>query len=531
MKTKIKIVVVGLMVVSSFGFSQTLADAIKLTTNEQFEKADAAFKMLIQSQPSNGEYLFYQGENYLKNEQFDKANEAYQKAVEVNATNPFGYVGVGKIQWYNGKQEEAKANFYKATTFAAGKNATVLMKIAEAYTNSETKNLTEALTLLTQATKLEPKNPEVYIVTGDVYLEKNSGTEAITNYEKAGTLDPKSVRAILRQGQVWNRAKNYNLALDTYKKASLIDSSFAPAYREKAEIYFRAGRYNEAVREYKRYLDLNNDCGALGRYAGFLNQAKQYKESIDAATRALQCDPTNVYLYRYKGRSEYDAGDFANGLLSMDMFFDKASKQPSVKIIPEDYEYRAKLLSKNGKDSLAIIEYKKAMEFQPDKIEFFGDIANTYIKMKKYPEAIEAYKIKMAKIKPTMNDYFGLGRAYYFSKDFVNADSSFIQITNAQPDLALGHLWRAKTNSQIDNKNEKWLAKPYYETFLTKVKPEEVEKNKKDLIDAYTYIGVYYINQKDNCTAKKQFQKVLEMDPNNTNGKNFMKSKEATACP
>ncbi len=137
MKTKIKISIAVLMCFTVSVFSQTLADAIKLTTNEQFEKGDAAFKALLLSQPNNGEVLFYQGENYFKNEQYDKANESYLKAIELNATNPFGYIGVGKIQWYNGKQAEAKANFYKAITFAAGKNATVLIKIAEVYTNSE----------------------------------------------------------------------------------------------------------------------------------------------------------------------------------------------------------------------------------------------------------------------------------------------------------------------------------------------------------------------------------------------------------
>lgn len=530
MKTKIKISIVALICFSSAAISQTLVDAVKLTNNEQFEKADSVFNLLIQTQPNNGEYLFYQGENYFKNEQFEKANDAYQKAIAVNPNSPFGYVGVGKIQWYNNKQAEAKANFNKAITISASKNATVLIKIAEAYTNFETKNLAEAQALMAEALKLDAKNVEAYIIAGDVYLEQNDGTEAIVNYEKASSLDPKSVRAILRQGQVWNRAKNYNLALDTYKKASLIDSAFAPAYREKAEIYFRAGKYGDAVYQYKRYLELNNDCGALSRYAGFLNQAKQYKESIDAATKALQCDPTNAYLFRYKGFSEYESGDYINGLKTMNSFFELALKNPSLKIISTDYEYRAKLLAKNGQDSLAVLEYKKAMELQPDKIELYSDMANSYLKMKKNTEAIESYKIKIEKGKPNVNDYFGLGRAYYYSKDFINADSSFAQIVNSQPELALGYLWRAKVNSQVDSKNINWLAKPFYESFIAKVKLEETERYKKDLIDAHTYMGVYYINKKDNCTAKKEFQKVLEMDANNTNSKNFMKSKEAAAC-
>lgn len=524
---KIRLSIVAFLAVSFALTGQTLQEAIKLTNNEQFSKAEESYKILLQGQPTNGEILFYYGENFYKDDRPEKAKEQYAKAVELNATSPFGYVGLGKMEWNDGKQTEAKANFYKATTLAAGKNATVLMKIAEVYIQSETKNIAEALTLLGQASKLEPKNPEVFILTGDAYLEQNNGNNAITNYEKAEALDKKSVRAILRQGQLYNRAKNYNLALDLYKKASLIDSSYAPAYREKAEIYARAGMYANAVYNYKRFLAINNDCGARVRYAAFLYQAKQYKESIAASKEAQTCDPKNVYLNRFLAYAEYEAADYENGLMNSELFFKNVSGS-DIKVIPLDYEYYAKLLSKNKKDSLAIIQYRKALELQPDKIELNSDIATAYRNMKQYEEAIKSYKIRIDAGKGSANDYYGLGISYYYSKDFINADSSFVQFIKLQPDMSLGYLWRGKANAQIDSKNEKWLAKPYYETFLGKAKADE---NKNNQIEANTYMGVYYMNNKDFCSAKTYFKKIAELDPNNANAKNFLNSAEAKKCP
>ncbi len=334
----------------------------------------------------------------------------------------------------------------------------------------------------------------------------------------------------MRQGKLYSRAKNYPLALDYYKKASLIDSSFAPAYREKAEIYFRAGQYNNAVQQFKRYLLLNNNCSARGRYAGFLNQAAQYKESIAEAKEALKCDSLNAYTYRYKGRSEFESGDYANGLISMNKFFKLSEKNPEMKIITDDYEYRAKLYAKTNNDSLAILDYRKALELMPEKMEINRDIANLYLKSKKYNEAITAYKSNIEKGKNNANDYFGLGRAYYFSKDFANADSAFLKITQLYPQLPLGYLWRAKTNVQQDPNNEKWLAKPYYESYIANVKAEEIEKNKKDMIDAYTYLGVYYMNNKEICTAKTFFTKIAALDATNVNAKKFLESAEAKKC-
>src|SRR6185295_13869646 len=98
--------------------------------------------------------------------------------------------------------------------------------------------------------------------------------------------------------------------------------------------------------------------------------------------------------------------------------------------------------------------------------ELNNEIANSYMKMKKSSEAIELFKAKIQSgAKISVNDYYSLGRAYYYSKDFVNADSSFSKIVTAQPDLALGYLWRAKANVQTDPENKQWKSKTWYETF------------------------------------------------------------------
>lgn len=522
MKTIKLFIAASLMAGSMFG--QSLNDAIKKTNNELFESADAMFKTLILQQPNMGEIYFYYGENFFRNEQpdrshFDKANEMYQKGAEVNATNPFPYVGLGKVQWFNGKQAEAKANFYKATTLAAGKNATVLMKIAEAYINAETKNLDEAIALLNLAAKLEPKNPEVYILTGDAYFEKRDGTKAVENYEKAGTLDPKSPRALIKQGELYNAAKNYNLALDFYKKANTIDSTYAPAYRAKAEIYNRAGQHGNAVAQIKKYLQLNNDCGARARAAGFLTVAKQYQDAVNAALEAQKCDSSNVYLYRYLAISYLGIKDYPNGAIAVDKFFQKAKVD---KIIAQDHETRGKLYAQTGKDSLAILDFQKAMTMDTAKKELVSDIANAYMKMKKYKEAIEMLMKKTEGGKGSINDYFSLARAYYQSKDFVNADSAGAMMIRLKPDMYHGYLQRAKANVQLDPKNEKWLAKEFYELYISKVKPEEAAAQKNDLVNAYTYLAAYSAFKKNCEDTKMYFQKVLDIDANNAQAKKFM---------
>ena len=120
---------------SSFNaaFAQSLQDAIKLTESEQFEKADAAYKTLIQREPTNGDNFFFYGENHFKQEFLDSSFKAvdldsarflYEMGMKKNPGNPINYVGLGKVLWFEGKPSEAKKQFYEAVQIMSPTNKT-----------------------------------------------------------------------------------------------------------------------------------------------------------------------------------------------------------------------------------------------------------------------------------------------------------------------------------------------------------------------------------------------------------------------
>jgi TPR repeat protein len=78
-------------------------------------------------------------------------------------------------------------------------------------------------------------------------------------------------------------------------------------------------------------------------------------------------------------------------------------------------------------------------------------------------------------------------------------------------------LWRARTNFQLDPKNEKWMALPYYQKVIELVKVEERAQggNKAMVIEAAKYLGEYYTKStaKDIAKAKEYYTIVKELDP------------------
>lgn len=545
---KITLLSAGIVLANS-SFAQTLQDAITKTDNERYAAAAVDFRSLIAKEANKGENYFYFGENFFKEGNLDSANYYYQKGADVNATYPLNHVGLGKVLWSKTKSQEAQTAFFKAATLGANKNTEVMRKTAEIYITSENKNIDAAINLLNAAIKIEPKNPDNYILMGDALLEKNptDGGPAIKQYSKATELNPKSPKGVLRSGKLYQRGRNYQLALDLYKQAETIDPNYAPAYREKAELYHMAGQNAKAIESYKKYLELNNSDEARERYASFLFTNKQYDEAI-TEIEALQKDGnTNMYLDRILGYSYAELGNktdkdaYTKGLTSINKFFEKAGA--NFKYVATDYKYKGILLAKTGQDSIGVTNIEKAIEMD-EKLEkeLVSLIATTWMGGKKYLKVISTYERKMAGDPKnlTIQDWYDFGRAYYYEggvkqrekKDieatelFVKSDTCFSQLCQLKTDYPMGYFWRGRINTQLDPKDEKYLAKPHYEKALSLVKPEEKMTYKFNIIEANLYLGSHYAfsKEKDLTKAKEYFKIVLELDPTNKAANDFFKS-------
>jgi len=528
--------IIGSASIFQLANAQSLQDAITKTENERFDLAAADFRQLIAKDPAKGDNYFYYGENFFKNNNPDSALIIYKKGADAQPTNALNFVGIGKVLLLQGKDADANTNLFKAKTLA-GKNTNQLTELADAYINAPatSRNPTQAITILDEALKYDSKNAEAHILKGDALdmLHPTEGAPAIKEYEEAQKLNPKSPKAVLRQGKLWNRAHNYQLALDKYKEAIKIDPTFAPAYIEQAELYHRANQDNNALDAIKKYLELNgNSSYANGRYASFLFESKQYPEAIKQIEAIQQKDTSDAYLDRILGYSYDEMGNktdtaaYTKGSKAINRFFRKTSGK-NFNYIADDYKHKGLLLSKSGKDSLGVLELQKAIDLDPTKnCDLYSEIGKIWMKSKKYDKAIVAFEKKPSCGKTlTGQDYYDLGRAYYYGpKDFVKADTSFAGLVQSNPTYPLGYFWRAKASVQIDSKNEKWLAKPFYEKALEIVKPEERVANKTNVIEACSYLGYYYVKMKDNEKAKPYWTIVKELDPNNEKANAFFKS-------
>ncbi|HLP56885.1 MAG TPA: tetratricopeptide repeat protein [Fluviicola sp.] len=524
----------------SLAFGQTLEEALKKTDNERYELAKQDYRSLIAKDPAKAaDYYFYLGQNFFQQGELDSAFVAWQKGSSMDAANPLGMVGSGNVLWHKGDTAGARKQFVAACAATKHKNAEIMRQVASTYTYAKVQNIDAAIKLLNDAVKLEPKNVEGHLILGDALLEKTpaNGSPAIAEYNKVLDLDAKNCKGIVRKAKLYQRAKNYDSADELYKEAQALDPTYAPAYRENAELNMLQNKQKEAIENWKKYLELNNSDEARYRFATSLYLSRRYCDAITEFEGLHSRSFVTFYTRRMLAYSLYECNADSKttdankkGLEELERFFAMA---PADKVAPYDYKYRGLHYSKLGMDSLALLDYQKAISMDPIwEKELSGLIAKIYYKAKKYDDAIKYYEIKKAGKASNLNvtEHYELGRAYYFGpQNYALADSSLRQVTEQSANFASGYLWRARANYKLDPTNAQWLAKPFYETYLEKLTPEDKANtaNKGTQIEAAKYLGDYYVNSKegkDLTKAKMYWKMVLDLEPTDPQAKAFMAS-------
>ena len=336
--------------------------------------------------------------------------------------------------------------------------------------------------------------------------------------------------------------------MDKYKEAIAIDSNFAPAYRELAELYTLANQPKKSIENWKKYLAINNSNYAQYRFLSALFSNKQYTDAINEYEWLQKQDYRNLYSERLAAYSYYEMGDktdkdaYAKGLIAIMRFFDMAGDD--FKYISSDFKYKGLLLLKNGNDKAGRISLKKAIELDKStESAIRSELSAACMQDKNYDCVINQLQIKMniEKGELTNGELFDLGRAYYYSanslsktkqtnteqeKEYDNkllgADTVLAKLCQKTPNWPYGFIWRARTNSlrypNIDND----IAKKLYETSINILEKDENKKNAY-LVEAYEYLGYYYVVKKDKQNADLIWNKIKVLQPENKKQKEYFK--------
>jgi tetratricopeptide (TPR) repeat protein len=571
--------------------AQTLDEARTFTKNEQYDKAEALFQQLIKSEPANSVNYFHYGENTLQNYFADtisnsltvatkEAADIFNKGVTANPAEPLNYVGLAKVAFFSGdnaKAEELRMQaknllppYKKVTKIKDPKAyAYTLAKIAESYIRFEEVDTSKALPFIRQAVSIDPRNSEMYIIAGDIYILVNDGSKAIRNYNLAQDWDLKSPAANMKIGSIYVKGRNLMAAIPYYEQAIALDQNYAPAYRELGQLYSMAGRFNDSKRYFEKYLELTQgNIPARIRYVNALFYAKEYEEVIKNVEQIFAVDNSRTYMNRIAGYSAYEEGNFDLAAQYMDRLFANLSAD---RLIKKDWIYYARILARKNQDySKMVIEadnetdelsklqaryatlkspakeqakadidaltakveahkatiakaekelskafeaYEKAIYFtEEEDLNLIYEKGTVQYSARRYADAASTWSRLLEKGRDSENDYIQVGRAFYQAKQFDKADEIFGKMTAKYPDNLQGYLWMANTASAKDPDSEQGLAKPRFQMILQKAAVDSV-KNVKEMYDALRYLGYESLQNKKYDEAKAYYTRMMNLSP------------------
>ncbi|MFZ1858725.1 MAG: tetratricopeptide repeat protein [Chitinophagaceae bacterium] len=531
-KTTIAFLVTGLLFVTGLT-AQTIQEGLNHLNSGRPKSAIINFEKMIAVNPNNIEAIYWLGQAYLDNEEIagariKAARELYEKGLQSSVNAPLLLVGMGHVELLEHKTTDARQRFETALTMTRtkkGDDQNILVAVGRANVDAKSGDFNYAIEKLKAAADKGEKSPEILLQLGNAYRKANPGQgggDAFENYKKALSLNPSFSIANLRLAKLFESQKNWELVLQYLNEAVTKDPKFTAGYYELFYYYFFRAKFPEAEEQLKKYIESKlpeSDIQDDYLYAQLGWARKDYEGAIAKGEHVVTTvgDKTKPKVYRLLADAYYQKGDYQNAKKYSDLFFLK--KNPEDVILP-DYEIKALVQSKTGgtpEDIYNTYMAGVALDTTADAKVGYIKKGVAYFKENKLrdKEALMLQKLIEIKPKPTINDYFDLTLAYYFSANYGKSREEALRMVEKYPDQVYGYEWAYNSSITVDTLKKDSIAVPDA-LKLYGFSQKDTAKFRKQYINSVRYLAAYYINvAKDKDKSLEFFAKWLEVDSAN----------------
>ena len=531
-KTVIAFLAAGLLITGLK--AQTLQDGMNHLYAGRIKNATGVFEKLLSVNPNNIDAIYWLGQTKLEsdeimNSRIADARSIYEKALQTTNSAPLIKVGMGHVQLLADKPDDARQNFEAALTATRGKKGddpAIETAIGRALTDAKGGDFKYAVKLLEDAVTKDPKNTETLLQLGNAYRkagEGSGGGPAFATYKKALEVNPSFAVASLRLAKLFESQKNWELVLQYLNESVTKDSKFSTGYYELFYYYFFRAKFPEAEEQLKKYIDSKlpgSEIQDQYLYAQLNWARKDFASAVTKGEEVVAAlgDKTKPKVYRLLADAYFQKGDYPNAKKYSDLFFVK--KNPEDVILP-DYEIKAAVLSKTGgtpDDIYNTYMAGVALDTTADaKIAYLKKGIAIIKEMKaRDKEALLIQKLIEIKPKPTINDYFDLALAHYFTPDYAKSREVTLKMIGTYPDQVYGYEWAFNNSRVIDTVKKDSIAVPDA-LKLFDFSNKDTAKFKKQYISAASFLAIYYANDaKDKAKAIDYLKKWQMVDVANT---------------
>ena len=464
-------------------------------------------------------------------------------------------VARGIVYGKEGRVQDALDEFHEAISID-DKDVGSMVALSSYYISID--SLKPAEITLYQAQSINDKDVRSYLGLAELYEKQHIPDLAISQYQQAMKLDPNNAVVHAALAGLYLRTYKYNESAKEWLQVIRIDTNYADAYYQIAHLYFLAKQYPNSAAYAKKYVALKpNDIDGQWLYAQALTESGAYQQALSPLQAVSANDSLRPLAQLLLARSYFYSKDYPKAL---DIYRSANS------LGPQDLNFYGDALIVTGDTAGGIDKLQKALAGDTDRAtrtQTQSAIGQLLYTQKRYQESAQVFA-QMAQANPAVTSYLSAGQIYaiakmpdsamiYYKKALALDPNSikvlyqiaYEKVSDAGSDTALDAFSDLeKAANAAGSKDTAAIAAGFiaYHYGAQKDWKSTVEHlapavttleptNSPYRVSFTLLLAESYLQLKDLDKAKKYYEEVLKLDPNNAGAKQGLDYLNAAPVP
>ena len=461
---------------------------------QQWDAAEASFKRAVELNPKSSNALIALGNFYQTRGRFPEAEQSFRRAIDAAKDDPNPRLSLAGLYLAENKPGQAE-DFLRQSKKDFPNNSVGYRMLGDFYyANNQLDKATDEYAILyrdhpkdlplkknyiqllilkeriddarklnDEILKAKPEDEEARVFKAEIEMHSGKASDAVSTLQGVLKEDPDNAVAHYQLGMAFEQIGNTNRAEPEWRDAVRLRPEIVEAHRALAEVAIRRG-----------------DAGGL---------AQEADQII-----AIQPGAPDGYLLR--AVAETDRKQYAPAEEDIKRSLERESNNPSA------YVQMGNLRMAENQLPEAQKAYQQALDQDPNSTDALGGLLNVDLKQGSADKAVATAKAQLAKYPKNAGFHIMLGQILLdHKKDFSGAEQEFKQAADIDPKSADAMLKLGVAQ------NARGASDQALQTCIegSKINPRE--------IGFYQLAGGIYESKKDWEHAKQQYQKVLEIQP------------------
>jgi len=345
-----------------------IKDAAQSMMRGNMAQAESDLNAVLKLSPEEYRALNMLGMVKAQQQQNPEAEKIFKQVIRQKPDFASAYVNLGLLYLQTSRIDDAVPQFQEALRLAPGR-ADAMGPLLNAWavqarTAAAAGELEKALSILLQARKLSPKNPDVLYDFGMVALRMSLFPDAAAAFQGVLAVRPDDANALYGLGRA-------QMSLHKYQDAAETFSHYVQHYPQDASGHYALGvtlaalqRPSEATAEFRRSIEIQpvqtESYFQLGRICQDQDDLPCAADNFD---RVLERDAHHAGALGGKGRVEFQKKDYAKAaeLLQQSISVDAAVREP--------HYYLGLTYARMGRGAESQAELQRATEIEHAEVE------------------------------------------------------------------------------------------------------------------------------------------------------------------